>query len=128
MEIELRSSNVAVSSALQEHTNHRITFATRRFADKIGRIVVRLVDLNGPRGGLDKRCRITAHLVPSGTILVEATEGNPYIAVSQAALMLDDAIARGMDRLRARAPSARRVARRLWRARLALTPLRAEPT
>jgi hypothetical protein len=49
MMIEIRGSTVPLSEALEEHTSRRLTFALRRFADRIERVVVRLIDLNGPK-------------------------------------------------------------------------------
>lgn len=110
--IEVRSSNVAVSVALREHISRRIDFAVRRFAHRIARIVVRLTDVNGPKGGPDKRCRIVARLSPERSVLVEATDADAYVAVSQAAIRLDERVARELARRRARPVAERRIERR----------------
>ena len=100
MILDLRSSNLSISEALREHIVRRLDFALRRFASRVHRVVVRLVDVNGPRGGLDKRCRIIAHLSPSGSVIVEATDADVYVAASQAAIRLDERIARALERRR----------------------------
>jgi ribosome-associated translation inhibitor RaiA len=112
--IELRSSNVPVSVALREHVSRRLDFAVGRFAHRIARIVVRLADVNGPKGGPDKRCRILARLSTERTVVVEATDADAYVAVSQAAIRLDERVARtlALARQRARPVAERRAARR----------------
>src|SRR3954462_13204550 len=43
-----------------------------------------LTDVNGPRGGPDKRCRVVAHLA-TGPVVVSRTGPDPVAAVSAAA-------------------------------------------
>jgi putative sigma-54 modulation protein len=100
MLIELRSSNIQISVALREHVARRLDFAVGRFAPRVERVIVRLVDVNGPKGGPDKRCRIVARLSPARTVLVEATDSDAYAAVSQAAIRLDERVARALERRR----------------------------
>ncbi|HVJ89587.1 MAG TPA: HPF/RaiA family ribosome-associated protein [Labilithrix sp.] len=102
---ELRSSNVPISLALRDHVTRRVDFAIRRFAHRVERVVVRITDLNGPKGGLDKRCRIVARLSPARSVVVEATDADAYVAVSQAAIRLDERVSRALARCRQRASS-----------------------
>ena len=74
MKIDIRSTNVPLSDALRDHTTHRLRFALRAMASRLDRVVVRLVDVNGPKGGPDKVCRMDARLLPAGRLLVEATD------------------------------------------------------
>ena len=106
--IDLRSPNLPISVALREHVVRRLDFALRRFSHRIDRIVVRIVDVNGPRGGPDKRCRIVAHLERAQVVLVEATDSDAYVAVSQAAIRLDERVSRALTR-RGRALARRRI-------------------
>jgi hypothetical protein len=46
---------------------------------------VYLTDVNGPRGGPDKRCRVVAHL-PTGPVVVARTGLDPVAAVAAAAV------------------------------------------
>ena len=109
MPIDLRSSNVAISVALREHVARRLSFALGRFTHRVERVTVRIVDLNGPRGGPDKRCRIVAPLMPARNFLVEATDADAYAAVSQAANRLDERVARELARERPRGVATRRI-------------------
>jgi hypothetical protein len=48
-------------------------------------IDVYLTDVNGPRGGPDKRCRIVAHLPAGRPVVVSRTDQDPVAAVVAAA-------------------------------------------
>ena len=115
MMIDLRSSNLPISDALREHIVRKLDFAIRRFESHVSRVVVRLVDVNGPRGGPDKRCRIIAHFSPTGSVMVEATDADVYAAASQAAIRLDERVARAVARRRPGRSRARRGGARLRR-------------
>jgi putative sigma-54 modulation protein len=118
MRIELRGSNLPISEALHQHVLRRLDFALRRFAGRVEHIVVRLADINGPRGGPDKRCRVVVRLAPVGSVIVEATDADAYVAVSQAALRIDERVSRTLTRRRPRPPEARHRGRRARRERL----------
>lgn len=107
--IDLRSTNVAISVALREHVARRLSFALSRFTHRVERVTVRIVDINGPRGGPDKRCRIVVRLRPARSILVEATDSDAYAAVSQAANRLDERVSRDLARERPRTVARRRI-------------------
>jgi hypothetical protein len=46
---------------------------------------VYLTDVNGPKGGADKRCRVVAHL-PTGSVVVSRAGRDPVAAVAAAAV------------------------------------------
>jgi ribosome-associated translation inhibitor RaiA len=87
MQIEIRSRDFSVTDAIREHAQRRMRFVLDYFAfdrlRNVRRIVVRLGDLNGPKGGVDKYCRIIAD-VGSNTVVVENTHSNLYSAISLA--------------------------------------------
>ena len=62
-----------------------------------------LTDVNGPRGGPDKRCRVVAHLA-TGPVVVCRTAPNPVAAVAAAAVrcrrLILARLKRRRDRLR----------------------------
>lgn len=100
MNVEIRSQGFNMSEALERYVERRLGFALRKFPRDIGRVTVRLSDLNGPRGGADKRCRITASVLPSPAVTLQAVEADPYAAIDRAAARLERALARSMGRTR----------------------------
>ena len=51
MQLEMRGVNYDLDDVLKGHIERRLRFALGRFAARIGRLTVRLTDVNGPRGG-----------------------------------------------------------------------------
>lgn len=98
MQVDIHGRNVALDEKLRDHVERRLAFALGRFDGRIGKVSVRLADLNGPRGGVDTRCQLTARLAPSGRMMVEAIEDEPFAAVSAAAERLGRAVRRELDR------------------------------
>jgi len=100
MQLEIRGQHLRVDQELKEHVERRLAFALGRFGSRIADVSVRLADLNGPRGGIDTRCQIVAQMIPSGRMMVEATESEAETAVSAAAVRMGRAIRRELDRRR----------------------------
>jgi ribosomal subunit interface protein len=100
MNIEMRHFNLQMSEFLHDHILRQVEHAVRRFRDRIGRITVRLTDVNGPRGGIDKRCRITAELIAAPPLVVESESDDAYDAVGRAASRLHRTTARMIGRRR----------------------------
>ena len=71
MKIDIHSSSLVIPAEQRERIGRRAGFALSRLAARIRRVEVRLADLNGPRGGIDKRCRVLLHLERGEPMLVE---------------------------------------------------------
>ena len=98
IEFLIRAGQVDTADALREYAERRLSFALRRFAHKVQHVLVRLVDVNGPRRGIDSRCSLTAILVDGRRIFVEANAAWPFMAITQAAHRLNEAIRRELGR------------------------------
>jgi len=92
MKIEVRGKGVEVTRGLREFVERRARFSLGRRSDQIDRVQVWLEDVNGPKGGDDKRCRVrlggaglTGKLVESssnelGTAVFDALERAARVA------------------------------------------------
>lgn len=98
MQLVIRGSMAELDRASRDRVEHRFRSALSRFAARLGRVTVYLTDLNGPRGGLDKRCRVVAALKGSGPVSVENTESDLIAAVDQSADRVGQAVGRKLDR------------------------------
>ena len=98
MELMIRQHDVSVDEALREHIDRRINAALDRFEARISRVTVRLRDLNGPRGGLDKECRIAIKLIPSGELFIEQRDDSLHAAVATAADRAAEVVRRAVSR------------------------------
>jgi len=85
MLIEIQARDFSLTPALQSHIERRLSFALGTQHDHIKRILVRLSDINGPRGGNDKRCQIQIKLPRLKDVVIEDTEADLYIAINRAA-------------------------------------------
>ncbi len=98
IEFLIRAGQVDTAHALRQYAERRLSFALRRFAHRVRHVMVRLVDVNGPRRGVDSRCSITANLVDGRRIFVEASAAWPFAAIMRAAHRLNESIRREVGR------------------------------
>jgi ribosome-associated translation inhibitor RaiA len=58
MKLRLASQGVPLTDELKEYVKRRLGFGLGRLAGRIKSVSIRLADVNGPRGGVDKCCEI----------------------------------------------------------------------
>jgi putative sigma-54 modulation protein len=100
MRIEVRGHGLELSPELKEHASRRIRFALSRYGDHVRLVRVRLEDTNGPRGGVDKECRLQVVGPRIGQAVVTARAADPLDAVDQAARTAQRTVRRAVDRWR----------------------------
>lgn len=100
MKIHVRSRQVEVDDTVRAQIERRLQFSLGRFSRQILRVAVQIVDLNGPRGGEDKSCRIEVRLLPTGSIFVADTDADLYAAVDRAADRAAQCVSRAARRTR----------------------------
>lgn len=101
MMIATNTHGFQLTDALREHVERRLRFAFDRGGQRIRRILVRLSDVNGPRGGKDKRCQLKLSLEQSPEVIIEETQSDLYAAVDRAARRAAVSVARRFSRKRA---------------------------
>jgi ribosome-associated translation inhibitor RaiA len=62
----------------------RVRFVMRRLAQRIARADVHLSDVNGPRGGIDKRCQVTLKTDRNGVLVIRTLASDWRSALDQA--------------------------------------------
>jgi ribosomal subunit interface protein len=100
MQIEIQARNFSLTQALRMHIERRLGFALATRYDHIKRILVRLSDINGPRGGNDKCCQLQVVLPGHADVVIEDTESNLYVAIDRAADRASRTVTRRLGRLR----------------------------
>lgn len=100
MEIEIRSQNLHVDEAIESHVQRRMEFALEQFNSWITHVLVHLEDVNGPRRGIDKQCRILVNLKGGKTIKVEDLDADMISAVNRSADRVGQVVGREVDRRR----------------------------
>ncbi len=111
MEVVVRLHGLDASAAFDAHARSRVVGALARFRPEVREVEVVVADVNGPRGGLDLRCRVVARLSGPATVIAEALAGDAYAALDEAVERLERATTRATERRRARP---RRSLRLVW--------------
>jgi hypothetical protein len=63
-------SRDADGSQMRELSVERVRFALRRLSALVPRAKVQFSDVNGPRGGVDKRCQVELSTEAAGTVVI----------------------------------------------------------
>jgi len=100
MEVEIRSQNLHVDEAIKTHVERRMEFALEQFNSWISHVLVHLEDVNGPRRGIDKQCRILVSIKGGKTIKVEDIDVDMISVVNRAADRVGQVVGREVDRRR----------------------------
>ena len=100
MEVDVRIQGTDPADAIRRYAIRRIHFALGRFAPRVGRIVVRISDINGVRGGVDQCCQISAELLPKGKVMVDQVDADLFSAIDRASERIGQACRREVQRVR----------------------------
>lgn len=99
MHIAIQSNGLVLTEGLRAYVHRRMKTSVGWALTR--RLAVWLSDINGPRGGRDKRCKIQISLDHGKTVVIENTEEDLYVAIDRAADRADRALARQLSRRRA---------------------------
>ena len=105
MRVTIQSSGFDITDALRSYIEQRLTTALGWARHHMRKLAVSLSDINGPRGGVDKRCRIQVKLAGGRDIIIEDVEADLYAAIDRAAERADRAVVRQVERARQFAPT-----------------------
>ncbi len=100
--IFVQSRRLPLDQRLRAAVPRILATALDQFAPHLRAIDVWLEDVNGPRGGVDTRCRIEVSLRPRGQIVVSSLATNEYVAVADAAARARTVIGSRINRARTR--------------------------
>jgi putative sigma-54 modulation protein len=100
MKIDIRFIGLESSGFIRVHALRRIQFRLSRFGHDLISVVLRLSDINGPKGGIDKRCRITVQGPRIGILTLDELSGDAYSAVDMVIERTADTIVRELERVR----------------------------
>lgn len=98
MRFNIQGLGFPLTALLLEHTERRLRFALTRTSDRIKRVVVRLGDTKGQRGGEDKFCKIQVVLEHAPDVLIEDAGPDLYAAIDRAVERAGRNVAKRLDR------------------------------
>lgn len=85
MQIDIQARSFPLTDALRSHIKRRLGFTLSASDDHIQRVLVKLSDINGPRGGADKCCQIQVVFTHHPDVVIKDTEADLYVAIDRAA-------------------------------------------
>jgi putative sigma-54 modulation protein len=100
MQINLVDGPIRTTDTMRDFVQRKLHHALRKLGERVERVEVRVQDVNGPRGGVDKQCAISLGAAGLRPITVKAAAPDYYHAISLAAGRLKAAAMRLADRSR----------------------------
>ena len=90
----------ALDDDQRAYVGRKLGMKLGKFASSIERISVRVTDVNGPRGGVDQRCRVKVVLSGLPSVVVERRHANVEAAINTALRATEEAVRRVVGRRR----------------------------
>ncbi len=84
MKIELRTQGIEMTETLRQHTERCLNYGLDWAQEDVDRVIVTLSDINGPRGGNDKRCHLRIPLVRMREVVIEELASDMPVAIARA--------------------------------------------
>ena len=96
--IDVRFRGINLTEELRKAVETIVAFAVDRYQTQVGKVSVYLADLNGPKGGVDKLCQITAKLTGGRPVLILERGSEMLTTVNRAARRLGHRIGQNVQR------------------------------
>ena len=103
MKTDIQALNIPLTDHLRQYLKRRIDFALSTREDGIQHVMVRLSDVNGPKGGRDMCCHIQVAIAKLPDVVIKDIEEDIYTAIDRAAARAGRAVARQLARKTGRA-------------------------
>ena len=101
MKVIIQGKQLRLSQGLKSYAREHVVEPLNRFYDnEAAELRVKLGDVNGSKGGLDKECHLTLHMPGARTIQIEETTPDPYASMDAASDRLVRAAKRELQRMR----------------------------
>jgi putative sigma-54 modulation protein len=101
MKVLLRGVHLDLTDALKAYVDEHLVSHIERFADdEAAEIDISLVDTNGPKGGVDKECRVTVRLPGLSAVHVTETADSLFPAIDASRDRLEKTLKRTLERRR----------------------------
>lgn len=100
--LDVRARGFDLTQGMYRHAVEHIAAKVAKHARAISDLTIRLQDVNGPKGGLDKRCRVEVHIAGFGPVIVDETDQDTYAAMDVAGERLRKVVSQVLDERRSR--------------------------
>ena len=82
MLVNIQSRHFSLSAALSKYVKSKVQIMLSRYESKIISINISLFDINGPKGGEDKCCKIIIKINGGSSIVIQETAKDLYDAIN----------------------------------------------
>jgi len=113
MNIQLHTQGFELTDAINAHVRRQINFNLVNFEGHIVSVDVFLSDINGPKGGPDKKALVCVHLDSRSTVTVERTRADLYAAITLVSRQAKRTVTRALNKHRRMEKGALRELRQL---------------
>lgn len=100
MRIEIHTGKFSLTDSLRAYIERRAQFGFSWAQQSLHTISLRLDDLNGPKGGVDKRCRVQIPIVGGSSVVIEEVQADLYVAIDRAIERAGRSLTRKLERKR----------------------------
>lgn len=101
-----KNANKDEGTQMRDLSINKVRFALRRLSNLVPRAKVQFSDVNGPRGGVDKRCQVELKTEKAGTVVIASLARNWRTALdrslARATRVLTRTVQRGQKPVRGR--------------------------
>lgn len=84
MKIDIQAKQLKLGQTFKQNVKVKIRRLFQHNSEEVNRIDITLADVNGPKGGEDKVCKVNVSVGGGKNILVSAREASAYKAVTLA--------------------------------------------
>ena len=102
MVIEIQTRNIQLSKRLRAQLRKRIESAFDRLQHHVQKVSVRLADVNGPKGGIDKHCQFHLALSDHPDVVINSQSSELEVAINKSAARSAQALVRRIGKRRAK--------------------------
>ena len=102
MRVSIRPRSMTADENLRSRIDHCLQTTLDPVRGYLQGVDVYLTDVNGPRGGPDKQCRVVAYLPAGRPVVVSHTGRDPVAAVARAAARCRQSVRSAFQRRRVR--------------------------
>lgn len=101
MKVLMRGVHLSLTDSLRDYAHrHLVDPITRYIDDSATEVEIALVDINGPKGGIDKECRVTVRMPGLSAIHVTETAETLFQAIDGLRDRLENTIKRTVEKRR----------------------------
>jgi len=99
MKTHIHAKGFDLTDGIRSHIDKRIHLSLSRMQEHIISIEVHLADINGPKGGIDKQCKVLIHSKNITSITIRGTKDDLYEAIDHAINRASHSLVRKVSRM-----------------------------